>query len=154
MMYYFISFYSFFLIAIALFLQHVGYQDVFFNPCPLCILQRVAFIGLGIFCFFAAVFSRSSKIFVGVASLFSFIGLGVAARHVWLLFNPQVSCGLDPLEVWINQFELAQKLDWLLKADGFCTAPLPHILGLQVPVWSLINFVMLTISLIFLLKRK
>jgi disulfide bond formation protein DsbB len=154
MIYYVISFYSFLLIAVALFLQHVGYQDVFFNPCPLCILQRIAFIGLGVFCFFAGILPRVSKIFIGLASLFGLAGLGVAARHVWVLFNPQVSCGLDPLEVWINQFELAQKIDWLLKADGFCTASLPHVLGLQVPVWSLINFAVLTISLVFLLRRK
>jgi protein dithiol:quinone oxidoreductase len=154
MIYYLISFYSFALIAIALFLQHVGYQDVLFNPCPLCILQRIAFITLGIFSLFAGALPRVSKIFVALAGLSGLAGVGLSARHVWLLLNPQVSCGLDPLEIWINHFELTQKLDWLLKADGLCTAPLPHILGLQVPVWSLINFIIVTVGLFFLIRRK
>ncbi|WP_231969541.1 disulfide bond formation protein B [Polynucleobacter necessarius] len=36
-----------------------------------------------------------------------------------------------------------QGLPWLFKADGFCSAKLPAILGLQVPEWSLFGFCVL-----------
>jgi disulfide bond formation protein DsbB len=87
-----------------------------------------------------------------ISSLF---GLGVASRHVWILSHPEVSCGIDPLETWINQFQIVNGLPWLFKADGFCTAQLPLIFGLAVPVWSLIWFVLLTgILLVTLFKKK
>jgi disulfide bond formation protein DsbB len=68
---------------------------------------------------------------------------------MWVIYHPTISCGLDPLEVWINQWSLVHWFDWLLKADGLCSAPLPPILGLTVPVWSLVWLTLLTIVLLF-----
>jgi disulfide bond formation protein DsbB len=81
-------------------------------------------------------------------------GVSVAARQVWLLSHPEISCGIDPLEVWINQFQLAKGLPWLFKADGLCSAKLPSILGLQVPEWSLFWFGVLLLILLITFFRK
>ena len=138
--YLFLSLLSLTLVAFAVILQQFGYQGVSFLPCPLCILQRVGYIGIAIFCFLAVGIAPLRKLFHGLAIITSAYGLSVAAHQVWLLSHPENSCGIDPLETWINQFQLAQRLPWLFKADGLCSAQLPAILGLQVPEWSLLWF--------------
>jgi len=142
------------LVIFAVILQQVGYQGVSFLPCPLCILQRVGYIGIAIFCLLAAGINPLRKFFHGLAILAATYGLSVAGRQVWLLSHPESSCGIDPIETWINQFQLAQTLPWIFKADGLCSAKLPAILGLQVPEWSLFWFAVLFIALIITFFKK
>ena len=152
--YLYLSFMSLGLVAFAVVLQQVGYQGVSFLPCPLCILQRVGYLGIAISCFLAVGIAPLRKLFHGLAVLSAGYGVSVAARQVWLLSHPESSCGIDPLEVWINQFQLAKGLPWLFKADGLCSAKLPAILGLQVPQWSLFWFGVLFLVLLITFFRK
>ena len=145
--YLFLSLISLGLVAFAVILQQVGYQDVSFLPCPLCILQRLGYFGIAVACVIAASFNPLRKLFHGLAILAAGYGVAVAGHHVWLLSPPGASCGIDPLELWINQFQVVQGLPWLFKADGLCSAQLPAILGLQVPEWSLLWFGVLLIVL-------
>jgi protein dithiol:quinone oxidoreductase len=142
------------LVAFAVILQQVGYQGVSFMPCPLCILQRVGYLGIALTCFLAASFSSVRKLFHGLAIASAAYGLSIASRQVWLLSHPETSCGIDPLETWINQFQLASHLPWLFKADGLCSAKLPAILGLQVPEWSLFWFAILFVLLLMGFFKK
>jgi disulfide bond formation protein DsbB len=142
------------LVIVAVVLQQTGYQGIMYLPCPLCILQRVGYLAIAVACFLAAGFEPSRKFFHGLAIFFSAYGITVAGRQVWLLSHPESSCGIDPLEVWINQFQLVQGLPWLFKADGLCSAKLPAILGLQVSQWSLIWFGILFLALLFTFFRK
>jgi disulfide bond formation protein DsbB len=142
------------LVAFAVILQQVGYQGVSFLPCPLCILQRVGYLGIATFCFLAIGIRPLRKWFHGLAIITAGYGLSVAAHQVWLLSHPENSCGIDPLETWINQFQLAQRLPWLFKADGLCSAQLPAILGLQVPEWSLVWFGIFLVVLLITFFRK
>ena len=152
--YLFISLISLGLVAFAVILQQVGYQGVSFLPCPLCILQRVGYFGIAVACVIAASFNPLRKLFHGLAILAAGYGVAVAGHHVWLLSHPGASCGIDPLELWINQFQLVQGLPWLFKADGLCSAQLPAILGLQVPEWSLLWFGVLLIALAVTFFKK
>lgn len=142
------------LVAFAVVLQQVGYQGVSFMPCPLCILQRVGYLAIAISCFMAAGFQPTRKLFHGTAIVAAAYGALVAGKQVWLLSHPETSCGIDPLETWINQFQLAQGLPWLFKADGLCSAKLPAILGLQVPEWSLVWFTALFLVLVLTFFKK
>ena len=154
--YLYISLFSLSLVVFAVILQQLGYQDVSFLPCPLCILQRVGYLGISISCFLAVGFTPLRKFFHGFAVLSAAYGLSIASRQVWLLSHPEISCGIDPLETWINQFQLVEDLPWLLKADGLCSAKLPAILGLQVPEWSLFWFAVLflILAITFFKKQK
>jgi len=152
--YLYLSLFSLGLVAFAVVLQQTGYQGVSFLPCPLCILQRVGYLGVAISCFLAVGISPLRKLFHVLAVLSAAYGFSVAARQVWLLSHPESSCGIDPLEVWINQFQLAKGLPWLFKADGLCSAKLPAILGLQVPEWSLLWFGVLLLVLLITSFRK
>lgn len=144
------------LVVLAVLLQQFGYHGVNFLPCPLCVLQRIAYLGIAIFCFLAAAVAPFRKLFHGIATLSAAGGLYLAAYQVWLLSHPGASCGIDPLETWINQFQLVQELPWLLEADGLCSAKLPPILGLQLPEWSLLCFTVLflVLTISFLKKQK
>ena len=152
--YLYMSLFSLGLVVFAVILQQVGYQEVSFLPCPLCILQRIGYLGITISCFLAAGISPLRKLFHALAIFFAAYGISVAARQVWLLSHPEISCGIDPLETWINQFQLAQILPWLFKADGLCSAKLPAIFGLQVPEWSLLWFVVLLLILLITFFKK
>jgi disulfide bond formation protein DsbB len=152
--YIFLSTLSLSLVIFAVILQQTGYQGVSFLPCPLCILQRVGYLGIAISCLLAAGIAPLRSLFHGLALLAAGYGVAVAGHHVWLLFHPSESCGIDPLETWINQFQLANYLPWLFKADGLCSAKLPAILGLQVPEWSLLWFSALCLILLITFFRK
>ena len=152
--YLFLSLFALGLVVFAVILQQTGYQGVPFLPCPLCILQRVAYLGIAIFSFLGAGVNPLRKFFHGLATLSAAYGFSVAARQVWLLSHPENSCGIDPLEIWINQFQIVQGLPWLFKADGLCSAKLPAILGLQVPEWSLLWFGVILIILLIGFFRK
>jgi disulfide bond formation protein DsbB len=153
--YLYLSLFCLGLVVFALILQQVGYQGVKFSPCPLCILQRVGYLGITVTCFLAAGFPAPlRKWFHGLAIVAAGYGLSIAGRQVWLLSHPETSCGIDPLETWINQFQLVKNLPWLFKADGLCSAQLPPILGLQVPEWSLIWFSVLLLVLLLAFFQK
>lgn len=152
--YLYISLLSLGLVIFAVILQQTGYQGVSFLPCPLCILQRVGYLGIAISCLLAFGIAPLRKFFHGVAIVSAVYGLSVAARQVWLLAHPESSCGIDPLETWINQFQLVKDLPWLFKADGLCSAKLPAILGLQVPEWSFLWFGVLLLILLLTFFKK
>ncbi|MEA9601393.1 disulfide bond formation protein B [Polynucleobacter sp. MG-28-Ekke-A2] len=152
--YLFLSIFSLSLVIFAVILQQVGYQNVNFLPCPLCVLQRIGYLGVAISCLLAAGIPILRKLFHGLAMLAAGYGVAVAGHHVWLLSHPAESCGIDPLELWINQLQVANKLPWLFKADGLCSAKLPAILGLQVPEWSLVWFAILLLVLLITFFKK
>jgi len=153
--YLYISLFSLGLVIFAVILQQSGYQGISFLPCPLCILQRVGYLAIAIFCFLAVGIPIFRKLFHALALLSAAYGVSVAGRQVWLLSHPETSCGIDPLEIWINQFQLSKDIPWLFKADGLCSAKLPAILGLQVPEWSLFWFsVLFLVLLVTLFKNR
>ncbi|WP_454721322.1 MULTISPECIES: disulfide bond formation protein B [Cupriavidus] len=134
---------SFGLVGYALYLQHVeGYQ-----PCPLCVMQRFAFVGIGIFSLLAAIAQSTRSLWQGLGMLSGIGGIAVAGYHVSLLLNPKASCGIDPLENWVNRLPTAKLLPQVFYSDGLCTAPLPPIFGLSIPAWSLIWLFILTATL-------
>ncbi len=151
-LYFFIA--SFCLLAFAMFIQHFGWLGVHYPPCPLCILQRLAFLLIAVVCLIAYCFEKTRKAFHYLALLLTLLGIAIALRHQWVIVYPESSCGLDPLEVFINQFSFVQAVPFFFKADGFCSMPLPPIFFLSVPSWSLLFFCIFFILLIKNLKFK
>lgn len=141
---------SFALLGVALYFQYAeGYQ-----PCPLCIMQRFAFVGIGLFSLLAALAQNTRTLWQGLGMLSGVGGIAVAGYHVSLLLNPKSSCGIDPLENWVNALPTARLLPQVFYSDGLCTAPLPPLLGLSFPAWSLIWLVILTLTLAVGLIRR
>lgn len=144
-----IAFTALALVGVALYLQHV--KDML--PCPLCVLQRYAFLGIALFSLVGA-FTKKPVIGTVLALLSGLGGLGVVGKHLYVIANPGFSCGIDPLTTTLNKIPSATLLPWLFKADGWCEATTDTVLGLSVPQWSAIWFVALTLALAWLLMRR
>jgi disulfide bond formation protein DsbB len=136
------------LLTYALWLQTQGYP-----PCPLCILARIAFILIMLGCLLAAAGQPLVLAGHAIATLGGVFGAGVSLRHQWALANPNDSCGIDPLERWINQFALTDWWPAMFEAQGACSTPLPPVFGLQVPAWSMLWLFALTAVLLVTFKQ-
>jgi len=129
------------MMATALYFQHVKGLE----PCPLCIIQRVIVIALGVVMLVAAVHNPARigrRLYGALIVLIAAAGVGVAGRHVWLQSLPpdQVpECG-PGLEYLLNTFPLVETLEMVFKGSGECAEVLWTFLGLSIPGWTLVMF--------------
>ena len=75
------------LMAIALYFQYV--MDL--EPCPLCIVQRISFVLIGVLCLIAFIHNPAgwgNRVYGMLGAVFAVAGGTVAARHVWLQHLP------------------------------------------------------------------
>ncbi len=145
------------LLAIAYFYfqLHLG-----LNPCPLCMFQRAALVGVALFCLLGLLFSPrrfGAKVLAFGVLLSSGFGLAIAARQVWLQHLPadQVpECGPD-LAFMLEAFPLQQMISTVLAGSGECAEVQWSLLGMSMPTWMVLIFaVMMVISLKLLFKRE
>lgn len=113
-----------------------------FEPCPLCIFQRVAVMGMGLVFLLAALHhprTRGAQIYGVLGIVMALIGIGIAARHVWIQAQPPgtvAACGasldymLDILPVW-------NVITKVLTGSGECAEINWTLLGLSMPWWVL-----------------
>jgi disulfide bond formation protein DsbB len=142
------------LIAYAMVLQHI--EDL--EPCPLCILQRYAFIIVGLIALVAALHNPRGYgrwFYTGLLILAAVVGAGIAARHTWLEHNPpQVyDCGAD-LGFMVDTFPLAEALPMIFRGSGDCTEVAWRFLGLSIAEWSLIWFLIFVAAGIYAATRR
>jgi protein dithiol:quinone oxidoreductase len=137
------------LVAVALYLQHV--QNLL--PCPLCVIQRYMFLAIALCCLVGA-FGDKPKLGAGLGLLGAIGGLGFVGKHLWVLAHPGFSCGIDPMETALNKIPTAVYLPWLFRADGLCEDARDTLLGLSIPQWSALWFVLLAGALVYLLVRR
>jgi disulfide bond formation protein DsbB len=136
------------LVAVALYLQHV--KDML--PCPLCVIQRYLFLAVALGCVIGA-FGRKPKIGAALGLAAALGGLGVAAKHLYVLANPGFSCGIDPMTTALNRIPTATYLPWLFEADGLCEKA-EMFIGLSVPQWAAVWFAILAATMIWVLARR
>jgi disulfide bond formation protein DsbB len=128
------------MMTFALYSQHV----LGLEPCPLCIFQRVAVVGLGLLFLMAAIHSPGRLgcwIYAALLLLVSLAGSAVSARHVWLQRLPpdQVpSCG-PGLDFMLDTFPFTEVLNMVLSGSGECAEVAWSLLGLSMPAWTLIG---------------
>jgi disulfide bond formation protein DsbB len=127
--------------AVALYLQY----GLDLKPCPLCVMQRIALILAGAIALVGALLARgrgAQFVFLAASLLAALAGAGVAVWHVWILaFPPEsMSCG-RPFEWFHADFPLALWLPRLFRGDGDCLSTEWSLLGLGIPHWSLVGFV-------------
>ena len=144
-----IAFACFALLGAALYLQHV--QDLL--PCPLCVIQRYLFLAIGV-CALIGALGGKPKLGAGLAALGALGGLGVVGKHLWVLAHPGLSCGIDPMETMLNKIPTAEYLPWIFRADGLCEDARDTLLGLSIPQWSAVWFVILSVGLAYILLRR
>ena len=133
------------LIAYALYSEHV----LMYVPCPLCILQRIAVIVLGIAFLAAALHDpgpRGRRVYVVLLAVPGFFGIGVAAWHVWKQQqppDPMASCGAG-LEYMLETLPFRRVVELVFTGPGDCASVDWTFLGLSMPAWVLIAVATLT----------
>ncbi|KQQ88346.1 disulfide bond formation protein B [Massilia sp. Leaf139] len=140
---------SFALVAVAVYLQLA--HDML--PCPLCVIQRYAFLGIGFAALIGALSDRI-RVGAGVALLAALGGLATVGKHLYVLANPGFSCGIDPMETMLNKIPTATLMPWLFQADGLCENATDGLFGLSIPQWSAVWFVLLTLALVWVLASS
>lgn len=133
-------------------------QGLGLEPCPLCVLDRVAFAIAGVVFLLAALHGpgrAGRRLYAGVALLPLAFGLAVAGRHVWLQHLPaeQVpACG-PSLDYILGNFPLQHALELVLRGSGSCAEVQWRFLGLSIPEWTLALFALLALFAAAVLVR-
>jgi len=116
-------------------------------PCPLCIFQRVAFVWMGVWFLLGGLHAPRGGVrwvYTAGVLLGGLFGVAVAGRHLWIQSLPAdevPSCG-PPLDYMFNAFPFAKVLRLVFTGSGEC-AKVESILGLPMPAWSLLWFILL-----------
>src|SRR5882757_2109512 len=131
------------LIAYAYYLQYYEYQ----NPCPLCIMQRIVYIALMVVCLIGALHGPrrfGAAIYSALLAIVSLVGVGIAARHVWLQHLPKdkvPECG-PGLNYMLDRFPLFDALAKIFRGSGECAEVDWKFLGFSIAEWSLVWFIL------------
>lgn len=151
--------FSVFLIAAAYFFQH--YMGL--SPCFLCIVQRIAVIGIGLSALFLLMFESltltkiKKTILMSLGYLFYFAtalsGLIAAGRQIYIqrFPDPYASCG-PGYEYILENSSLAQSIPQLFLATGNCSEIEWTFLGFSmaecmIPIFM--SFILIGIYLLF-----
>ena len=137
------------LIGFAIYLQ----EQMGLDPCPMCILQRYAFVAIGLVALVAGLHGPrrgALTVYALLVVLFALIGGGTATRQSYLQHNPPKtqSCGTD-LEFLLENFPLSQALPKIFTGSGDCAAVKWKFLGLSIPEWALVWFVIFIVAAVW-----
>lgn len=133
------------LLAYAFYLQL--YQGL--EPCPLCIFQRVAFVALGLVFLIGGLHAPARpgtrRTYGAAALVAAFAGIAVAGNHVRLQHLPpdQVpSCG-PGLDYMLEAMPITGVVRKVMTGSGECASVDWSFMGLSMPAWSLVCFLVL-----------
>ncbi len=120
------------------------------EPCPMCILQRYAFISAGVLALIAALHNpgrRGVGVYASLMAVAALLGGGVAARQTWLQHNPPAIADCGPgLEYMVESFPLSQALPMIFRGSGDCSEIQWTWLGLSIAEWALVAFVAIVVA--------
>lgn len=144
------------LLAAAYYFEYV----MFLDPCPLCMVQRLATLltGLGFLAAFIAAPARNrhwltaALLFTLAAALF---GWWAADHHVWLQGLPAEevpACG-PSFDYLLETLPLSELLGLMLQGNGNCAEISWMFLGLSMPEWLRLWFIGFTAAIVWALTR-
>ena len=137
------------LLGFALYVEH----GMFMLPCPLCMLQRFVFAAMGLVGLIAAIHGprgRGGRATYGlVIGALAAVGAGIAGRHVDLQLQPpsafptctgqglgymwEALGPIDAIAASLSGSADCAKIDWMF-------------LGLSMPAWTLVCYVLLGVG--------
>ncbi len=132
------------LMGYALFAEHVQGLE----PCPLCVFQRIAMIGLGAVFLAAALHAPTgafARVYATLGVIVASIGVAIAGRHLWLQSLPPdevPACGPGLDYMW-QVFPFMDVMSMVFTGSGECAEVDWSFLGLSMPGWVLVWFVAL-----------
>ncbi|MBX3708405.1 MAG: disulfide bond formation protein B [Gammaproteobacteria bacterium] len=128
-------------------------------PCPLCTLQRIAFILLGIL-FLAGTLTHSKHlvrlIINTLCLLVSIAGIFFAGRQVWLQHFPSANnteCGVS-IQYMMHVLSMNEVLEKVFAGSAECTQRGWEFLHLNMAEWALLWFIGFSIMAIYLFVEE
>ncbi len=116
-------------------------------PCPLCVVQRIAYWLTGLtalIAFFHAPGAGGRRFYGAAMALFAGSGAAVALRQSWLVRYPEAfECGISPEEAFLNALPLARWWPDMFEANGDCADATWMFASLILPDWSALFFILL-----------
>lgn len=144
------------LIGFGLVLQHIEHLE----PCPMCIMQRYAFVAAGLVGLIAAIHNPAGfgrRVYGALLALVALTGGSISARQSWIQhFPPQIlDCGPD-LDFMVNSFPLGEALPMIFQGTGDCSKVDWRFLGLSIAEWAFFCFAAILVAGIyqFVAKRQ
>lgn len=143
------------ILSLALWLE----KSAHLQPCNLCILQRLAYIGCaigGVLWWILPVKTASRYLGRGCVLLFSGVGFALALRQVWLQHLPKSqvpACG-PGFQYLVDNFPMKEALPLLLQGDGNCAVVDWRFLHLSMAQWSAIAFAAFLLFTLYALFKK
>lgn len=138
------------LLAFGMYLQHV----VGLEPCPMCIVQRYALIGIAIFAGLASLKGKKAWWMGWSVPALAMAGFGAftAARQSWLQWYPPevATCGRDFYGM-IENYPISRAVPMIFRGSGDCSAVDWTFLGGSIANWSFVCFVVFAALLLVLL---
>jgi len=149
---------SAFLIGFGLVLQHT----VGLEPCPMCILQRYAFVAIGMVALIAAIHGpvgMGVRVYSFLIAALAIAGGSVSVRQSLLQRFPApepANCMAGDLDFLLGNFPLAQALPKIFAGTGDCAKVEWSLFGLSIAEWALVWFLVIVTTaawLAFFRKR-
>jgi disulfide bond formation protein DsbB len=142
------------LIGFGLILQHFEHIE----PCPMCIMQRYAFVGIGLLGLLAAIHNSSGlmrRLYAFLILASSVAGGSVSVRQIWLQHNPptETVCGPD-LAYMLNNFPLGDAFPMIFSGSGDCSKVDWTFLGFSIAEWALLNFILIGLIALWQTTRR
>jgi len=141
------------MLAFGMYLQHVQHLE----PCPMCIVQRYALIGVALVAGGAAWFKNRFWLYGGVIKMgvLAAFGAFTAARQSWLQWYPPevLTCGRDFFGM-IESFPLRRAVPMIFRGSGDCSVIDWTFLGLSIANWSFLWFAAFTVVAALLWVRR
>ena len=121
--------------------------DLGIEPCPMCIFQRIVFIVMGIVFLVGAIQNprdTGRRIYGLILLLTAFVGIGIAARHIWVQHQPpDPFAGCAPgWNYMISNFPLSKTLQMAFTGSADCAQVTWTFLGISMPVWTLVCYLL------------
>ncbi len=130
------------LLAAAYYFEYFLYLD----PCPLCIMQRIAVLLLGMVFLIGFLHNPQGKgkvVYGGLGTLAGLFGVALAGRHVWIQSLPAdevPTCG-PSLSYMLDTLPILDTISVMLQGNGNCAEAVWSFVGLTMPQWTLVWFV-------------
>lgn len=129
------------LLAYGFWLQHVMHLE----PCPMCILQRYAFVLVALIALAGAIHNPRTvglRVYAALLAVSALAGGGVATWQSWLQHHPPKVADCGPgLEYMVQELPLSEMLPMIFRGSGDCSKVDWTFLGLSIAEWSLVCFV-------------
>jgi disulfide bond formation protein DsbB len=141
------------MLAFGMYLQY----GVGLEPCPMCIVQRYALIGVAVFTALGSL--RKGRGWLLSWSVLALLAAGfgafVAARQSWLQWYPPefATCGRDFYGM-IESYPISRAVPMIFRGSGDCAAVDWTLLGGSIANWSFLCFVGMAVVLLALLAKS